>query len=315
MGSSVISSKPGIDGRVFQLMRLRTVPAPPERRWQRWVATAVLMACVGSSPTAFAAPPLIGYLAFGQPGEPTACADALKLSLKRLGLSEERDYRFTIRYAFAKESGLRDAAKALAAEKPALLVSAGINPVLALRDANPGVPVVTMGTGAMIEQRLIASFARPGANITGISSSQHAAKQIELVLMAFPKVARIGLVANRGNVFHATMLPVLAQRARGAGTSTALVWIDGVDGIDAAYDSLRAQGVRHAAVLPDWLPHNRLAQRHCRDRLSGWLCRRWGLAALRRQAARGLPACGALCAAHPRRSQRCTVAGGADGRL
>lgn len=257
MGGRVVCSEPGIGGRAFRPWLTRTVSAPMATRLKRWVAGVVLTGCAFCGPAAFATPPLIGYLAFGQPGEPTTCADVLKRSLSRLGLSEERDYRFAIRHAFAKESGLPEAAKALAAEKPAVLVSAGINPVLALRDANPGVPVVTMGSGGMIELRLVASFARPGASITGISNSQHAAKPVELVLMAFPKVARIGLVANRSNLHHATMLPVLGQLAERAGVSTVLAWIDGAEGIDAAYDNLRAQGVRHAAVLPDWLPHNR----------------------------------------------------------
>lgn len=220
---------------------------------------AAALAAALAAPAHAAEPPLIGYLAFGKPGEPTACADALRRRLADLGLREDRDYRFTIRYAHARESGLHEAARALAVEKPRLLVSAGINPILALRGASPGVPVVTVGSGSMVEEGLIASFATPGGSITGISNSSgaHMLKPVELMLQAYPQARRIGLVANRANSQHTTKLPLLAQVAARGGAVTVLAWMDGTDGTEQAFARLASQGVRHAVVLPDWILNNR----------------------------------------------------------
>jgi putative tryptophan/tyrosine transport system substrate-binding protein len=201
--------------------------------------------------------PVLGYLAFGHPGESTSCADELRRRLADLGLREDRDYRFVIRFARGRESGLLEAAGQLSADKPKLLASAGIKPLLALRNANPGIPVVSIGTGAMVENGLIASYSRPGGSITGVSFDEHGLKAIDLLLQAFPGTKRIGLIAKRGNPQNERGLPLLSQLVGRAGADAVVVWVGDDGDVDGAYARLKAAGVRHAAVLPDWVPDNR----------------------------------------------------------
>lgn len=106
------------------------MPAWPPRHQKREMnrpalALAVVAATVFAGAAVGAEIPLIGFLVFGHPREPTACADALRRSLLALGLQEERDYRFAIQYARSREQSLHDAARALAFANPRLLVSAG----------------------------------------------------------------------------------------------------------------------------------------------------------------------------------------------
>ncbi|UUX97173.1 ABC transporter substrate-binding protein [Aquabacterium sp. J223] len=220
-----------------------------------WLACAVCPA-----PALAADVPLIGYLSFLSPGNPFTCGKLLKSALAERGVLEGRDYRMQVAYANGTEPGLQEAARQLAAAKPALMVSGGVNPMLALARAAPNTPLVTVGSGSLLDLGLVRSHARPGGLLTGISNGgeEHVFKLIELLLQAFPGIEQVGIVANQHHPGHVLRQQLVHDRVKPRRVQARYVWVDGDKGVEAAYQRLAQQGIRHAVYLPDWLPNARV---------------------------------------------------------
>ena len=136
----------------------------------------------------------IGYLSLRAGIEPRE--EAFLKGLREIGHVEGQNV--TIEWRFAK--GREDLLPGLAAEivqlKPDVVVAAGNQAVQAIKRATTMIPIVFGQVGAPVETGFVASLARPGGNITGITSStlEISGKRLELVKEMFPQVARIGLL-------------------------------------------------------------------------------------------------------------------------
>jgi putative ABC transport system substrate-binding protein len=129
-------------------------------------------------------------------------APPLRQALRELGYVEGQNVVYTARFA----EGKADALPALAAEMVALKVDAivaqGGMAVLAAKAATSTIPIVVApASGDTVATGVIASLARPGGNITGLSdeSIQLSAKRMELLKEAVPKAALIAVLWNVGD--------------------------------------------------------------------------------------------------------------------
>ncbi len=96
-----------------------------------------------------------------------------------------------------------DQLPALAAElvrlEPHVIVAITGASALALKDATKTIPIVMTGSGDAVRQGLVASLARPGSNVTGLTliSPELAAKRLQILKEAAPRAARIGVIGCR----------------------------------------------------------------------------------------------------------------------
>jgi putative ABC transport system substrate-binding protein len=143
---------------------------------------------------------LIGLLDVS--GERPELWDAFKQQLRELGYVEGRNVRFEQRYAKGNLDLLPGLAKELVQLKVAVIVTAGAAAALAAQRATRTIAIV-MATGAdQVGLGLAASLARPGGNVTGVSSltPDLMAKRFELLREVVPKASRFAALWHADNV-------------------------------------------------------------------------------------------------------------------
>jgi ABC-type uncharacterized transport system substrate-binding protein len=166
--------------------------------------------------------PRIGYLSAFEPALESARSEAIRLALRELGYIEGQNIAIEYRYA----EGKRDRRSELAAELVRLkveiiVVAGGGNWVRATKNATKTIPIVMVGTGPdPVEAGLIESLARPGGNVTGVTtlSTELGGKRLELLKEAVPKLARVAALyepANPASVREVKELLPVAARALG----------------------------------------------------------------------------------------------------
>jgi putative ABC transport system substrate-binding protein len=140
----------------------------------------------------------IGYLAISDPATDSTRAEAIRLALRGRGYVEGQNIAIEYRYA----EGRVDRAPELAAELVRLKVDVIVVPggapwIQAAKNATKTIPIVMMSGGSdPVEEGLVESLARPGGNVTGITtlSRELGGKRLELLKEAVPKLARVAVL-------------------------------------------------------------------------------------------------------------------------
>ncbi len=145
---------------------------------------------------------VIGFLSSRSPGESADVVASFREGLREQGFVEGRNLTIAFRWA----EGHYDRLPALAAElvglRVALLLAAGGPPsALAAKAATSTIPIVFSAASDPVRLGLVASFNRPGANITGMSTLTTAlgAKGVALLKELLPKVSVIAYLVNPSN--------------------------------------------------------------------------------------------------------------------
>jgi len=127
-----------------------------------------------------------------------------------LGYREGENVVIDVRSAEGKQPELEKLAADVVAQRPDVIVTYQTPALLAAGKATKTIPIVMMGAGDPVGMRLVASYARPGGNITGIGGATPAAgaKTLELLRDLLPKMRRIAVLANASDPF---MKPFVAQ--------------------------------------------------------------------------------------------------------
>jgi putative ABC transport system substrate-binding protein len=170
--------------------------------------------------------------------------------LRELGWTEGANVQVEIRYGLGTAAGIAQAAGELVALKPDVLVASGTPPIRALAGATRTIPIVMAGTGDPVGTGLVASMARPGGNVTGVSmlGQEIIAKALDLLRELLPKARRVDLVGsavNPGNDFFAR---TWADAVRAAGVEGQMVIVPRAEDIEATIADIRADAL---VVLPD----------------------------------------------------------------
>jgi len=129
----------------------------------------------------------------------TANLDALRRGLRELNYVEGRNLVIEYRSADGRAERFPELAAELVRLKVDLIVTRGTPAARAAKNATEAIPVLmaTMGDPRV----LVASFARPGGNITGVTtfSTELTGKRVELLKELVPNLSRVGLLHNMGN--------------------------------------------------------------------------------------------------------------------
>jgi len=120
--------------------------------------------------------------------------------LDKLGWIEGKNITIEYRFAEQKNERLPELAAELVRLKVDLIVVSETTPALAAKSATSTIPIVTTTTGDPVAAGLIASLARPGGNVTGLSSlsTDLNTKRIEILKDAVVKLVRVGLLRPWG---------------------------------------------------------------------------------------------------------------------
>jgi len=149
----------------------------------------------------------IGYLDSSTASGNAILIDAFRQEMRKLGWIEGKN--ITIEYRFAE--GRNDSLPALAADlvrlKVDLIVVTTVTPAMAAKGATTTIPIVMISSDP-VAAGLVASLARPGGNVTGLSSleTELNSKRLEVIKDAIPKLSRVGLL--RGTAATVTLKEV-----------------------------------------------------------------------------------------------------------
>ena len=183
----------------------------------------------------------IGFLAVNTPSADKHLDEAFKQSLRELGWIEGRNS--TIEYRSAE--GNADRLPALAAElvdsKVDVIVSAGGTPgAQAAKKATGTIPIVFTSSGDPVATGLVASLARPGGNLTGLSGvgPDLSVKKVELLKEIMPKISRVAFIWNPGNAANAIALRETEAAAREVRWQVQSVEVRGPHEFEAAFSAM-----------------------------------------------------------------------------
>jgi putative ABC transport system substrate-binding protein len=140
----------------------------------------------------------IGYLHPGSASLAPIRFEPLRQGLQALGYVEGRNLVLEARWGEGNMDRLRMLATELVQLKVDVIVTGGEAAAVAAGNATASVPIVMVDPGDPVRTKLVASLARPGGNVTGLSSaaSDLAAKHLQLLKEAVPRVTRIGFLWN-----------------------------------------------------------------------------------------------------------------------
>jgi putative ABC transport system substrate-binding protein len=165
----------------------------------------------------------------------------LREGLRELGYVEGQNIAFEFRSAEGKLDRLPDLAAELVRLKVDVIVTLYVPPTLAAKQATREIPIVTI-VGDPVETGIVASLARPGGNITGVSIMAAASngKSVELFRDMLPSVRRVGVLGHAANpVFAKAMLDQVLLAGRPTGTEIQpVVMVHGPDDLEEGFATL-----------------------------------------------------------------------------
>jgi putative ABC transport system substrate-binding protein len=197
--------------------------------------------------------PRIGYLGTTGASAGARYLESFRKRLRELGYVEGQNILLEYRWA----EGRPDRFPALAGELVQLRVDVivtGTNiAVAAVQQATQSIPIVVAGMGDPVGSGFVASFARPGGNITGFStlSEELPGKWLELLREAVPKVSRVAVLALSQSPSQRAFWTGIQGAAKALKVTPQRVEVAGPDEIDPAFARFitgRAQGL---IVLPN----------------------------------------------------------------
>ena len=195
--------------------------------------------------------PLVGILSPGTTSSDGPRISALVQRLRELGWAEGRTVALDSRSAEGRSA--RDAAVTAACvrHQAEVIVTAGTPTVLAAKQVTSSIPIVFMSAANPVGNGLVASLARPGGNVTGLSDqvADLSAKRVELLRELVPGLRRLGILGNVDSPAAALEMRNAEAAARKLGIDVSRSEIRRPEEIGSAFAALkgRADGLYVAA--------------------------------------------------------------------
>src|SRR3954452_1868182 len=185
--------------------------------------------------------PVIGFLSGTSPGPAAPGVAAFHRGLGETGYVEGQNVRFEYRWAEDRDDRLPELAADLVRRKVDVIVATGgLAPVRAAKNATSTIPIVFTAGNDPVVTGLVASFARPGGNLTGISflGEELNPKRLELLSELLPQASVIALLVNPNNESAERIKRDVQEAARAKSVQLAVVTASAEDEIDIAFASL-----------------------------------------------------------------------------
>ena len=188
-------------------------------------------------------PAIVGLLGSGTAAAQSELTAAFVRRLRELGWSDGRNLTIEYRWAEGRNERFAEIAAEFVRLKVDVIVTHNTLPPLAAKQATSVIPIVFATAGDPVGTGVVESLARPGGNVTGLSS-QHpdlAGKQLELLRELVPGLRRLALLAEPGNPFSAVVLGEVRTAARTLGLEVMPVEIRRGGDIPPAFEALKSR--------------------------------------------------------------------------
>lgn len=198
--------------------------------------------------------PRIGVLVTGLPRvRASAPIQALLEGLRELGYVDGQTVQIEYRWAEGKPDALPELAADLVRNGVDLIVSTGDAPTRAARAATTTLPIVMATSGDALGAGFVASLARPGGNITGMTAinPELGAKRLQLLKELLPKALHVAVVWNPSDVAHTLDFVATQLAAVKLGVTLRPVEVRASGDIDKGFAALRRDRVDAIVVFND----------------------------------------------------------------
>jgi putative tryptophan/tyrosine transport system substrate-binding protein len=191
--------------------------------------------------------PVIGVLAPSNPQSWRTNESAIRARLSELGWTDGSTVTIQMRWADARNERFVEIAEEFARLRVDVIVTGASLPVLAAKRAAPNTPIVFAGVGNPVAAGLVASLARPGGNVTGVSNQtpELAGKRIELLRGVAPGLGRLAILGNNDTPSVAQEMEEARRAASALGLQHVSLAVHRTEDISPAFEGLsdRADGL------------------------------------------------------------------------
>jgi hypothetical protein len=179
--------------------------------------------------------------------------DAFRQGLRDLGWTEGQNIAFEYRFAEGQLERLSTLAGELVRLKVDVILAGSTPGALAAKDATGTIPIVMVITGEPVASGLVASLARPGGNLTGVTALGQAlsGKRLELLKEAVPGVTRVAVLANVGYPDTGPFLTEVEGVARALGVQLHVLEVHDPSEFAQAFAALSSERAGALLVGPE----------------------------------------------------------------
>jgi putative ABC transport system substrate-binding protein len=196
--------------------------------------------------------------------------ESLKKGLRELGYVEKQNYILEYRSADGEAQRFPELATELVRLRADLIITRGTPAAQAAKNVTETVPIVMAAIGDPLGVGVVASLARPGGNVTGLSAfvTELSGKRVELMKELLPSISRVALLQNMGNPVSPPQWEAMKTVASALGLSTVLLDVRSEQDIVRAFDVAIEHKVNAISVGIDALTQRKadmiveLAARH-----------------------------------------------------
>ena len=181
--------------------------------------------------------------------------------LRAHGYEEGRNLQIDYRWAEGNYERFPKLIAELLALHVDVIVTAGTPPALAVKRATTSVPLVMIAVGDPIGTGIVPSLARPGGNITGLSSiaPELEGKRLELLREIIPKLSHVAVLTNPTNLFHKAALQQARDAAHALHIKILPLGIKATEDLDGAFATIVKERPEALLILADRVfLHNRV---------------------------------------------------------
>jgi putative tryptophan/tyrosine transport system substrate-binding protein len=196
--------------------------------------------------------PRVGILSAQSSSVASSRVEAFRKGLIELGYTEGKNIAIEHRYADGRLERLPDLAAEVIRLKVDVILALGTPSARAAKQATTTIPIVMTG-GDPVRAGIVASLARPGGNVTGLSDStvDVSTKRLELLKEIVPKLTRVAILWNPLNPTNPLQLKDTQAAAPALGMTVYKVEVKGVDDFDRAFAAIKKDGAGGLLVPGD----------------------------------------------------------------
>jgi putative ABC transport system substrate-binding protein len=196
--------------------------------------------------------PRVGFLIASSAAVQESRLAAFRDGLRELGYVEGKNILIEYRYAEGKPDRLPDlAAELLRLKVDIILAAGGTPPALAAKNATRTIPIVMTNVADAVGDGLVADLARPGGNVTGLSTfaPELSGKRLELLKDILPGISRVAVLANRDFRGYDAQMKEIEAAAQALGLQLQPVELRGADDLENAFSAITAGRARARAIM------------------------------------------------------------------
>src|SRR5262249_24305677 len=187
--------------------------------------------------------PTIGLLGSGTLAAQSQWTAAFVQRLRELGWTDGRNGRVGYGWAEGRIPRFAEIAEELVRLKVDVIVTHHTPPILAAKQATSVIPIVFATAGDPVGTGIVANLARPGGNVTGLSSQtpETAGKRLELLREVVPGLRRLAFLAEAGNFYVALEVSEVQEAARTLGLEIATFEVRRAEDMAPAFEALKGR--------------------------------------------------------------------------